>query len=211
MRLLRVLGVGVLLVAAACGGGGGGDGGGGPGPQQTLAEIRPSVPSLALSAGQSSTITVTALNTSGGTISSAGTPSFTSRSPTVAEVTLQGIVFAVAAGTTTIDISLTFGGITKTTSVPVVVTGTLGAAASVAAGSAANNFQPQVVGVSRGGTVTWSFAAVEHNVTFSGGSGAPANIPNTVNSNVSRTFDTAGNFPYDCSLHAGMVGTVIVR
>ncbi len=211
MRLLRVLGVGALLVAAACGGGGGGDGGAGPGPQQTLADIVPSVTSLALAAGQSATVTVTARNTSGGTISNAGTPTFTSRSTTVAEVTLQGIVFAVAAGTTTIDISLTFGGVTKTASVTVVVTGTLGTSASVAAGSAANNFQPQVVGVARGGMVTWSFAAVEHNVTFSGGSGAPANIPNTTNASVSRTFNTAGNFAYDCSLHAGMVGTVIVR
>ncbi len=212
MRLLRVIGVGVLLVAAACGGGGGGDGGAGPGPTQTLADIVPSVTSLALTAGQSATITVTARNTSGGTISNAGTPTFSSRSATVAEVTLQGIVFAVAAGTTTIDISLTFGGVTKTTTVQVVVTGSLGTSASVAAsGTTANNFQPQVVGVARGGTVTWSFAAVEHNVTFSGGSGAPANIPNTVNANVSRTFGTAGNFPYDCTLHAGMVGTVIVR
>ena len=213
MQLLRVLGVGLLAVAAACGGGGGSDDGGttNPGGQQTLNEIRPSVTSLSLTAGQSSTITVTALNTSGGTITNAGTPSFSSRSASVAEVNNQGIVFAVAAGTTTIDISLTFGGVTKTASVTVIVTGTLGATATVAAGSASNTFQPQVVGVARGGTVTWSFAALEHNVTFSGGGGAPASIPNTTNSSVSRTFGTAGNFPYDCTLHAGMTGTVIVR
>jgi plastocyanin len=211
MRLLGMIGVAALVVAPACGGGGGGDdNGGGTGPQQTLGEIRPSVTTLNLNAGQSATITVTALNTSGGTISSAGNPSFTSRSTTVAEVTNTGVVFGLAAGTTTIDVSLSFGGVTKTATVAVTVTGTLPASASVAAGSAANTFQPQVVGVSRGGTVTWSFAAVEHNVTFSAG-GAPANIPNTTNANVSRTFGTAGNFPYDCSLHAGMVGTVIVR
>ena len=210
MRLLRVLGVGAVLTAAACGGGGGG-GTTNPPPTQTLGEIRPSVTSLALNAGQSATITVTAINTAGGTITNAGTPSFTTASATVAEVTAQGVVFAVAAGTTSIGISLSFGGVTKTASVNVVVTGTLGAAATVAAGSASNTFQPQIVGVSRGGTVTWSFAAVEHNVTFSGGSGAPSNIGNTSNASVSRTFGTAGNFPYDCSLHAGMTGTVIVR
>lgn len=209
MRLIRVLGVGGLIVAAACGGGGGG-GSGGTGPQQTLAEITPSVTSLALNAGQSATITVVAKNTSGGTITSPGAPSFASRSPTVAEVTATGIVFAVAAGTTTIDISLTFGGVTKTATVQVVVTGTLGTTATVAAGSVANTFEPQIVGVARGGAVTWTFAAVRHNVTFSGG-GAPANIPDTANSSVSRTFPTAGNFPYDCTLHAGMTGTVIVR
>ena len=211
MRLLRVLGAGALLVAAACGGGGSDGGTTNPPPTQTLGEIRPSVTSLALTAGQSATITVTALNTSGGTITNAGTPSFTTRSATVAEVTAQGVVFAVAAGTTSIDVSLSFGGVTKTASVAVVVTGTLGATATVAAGSASNTFQPQVVGVARGGSVTWSFAALEHNVNFSGGGGAPANIPNTTNASVSRTFGTAGNFPYDCSLHAGMTGTVIVR
>ncbi|MGH7695152.1 MAG: cupredoxin domain-containing protein [Gemmatimonadaceae bacterium] len=211
MHFLRVLGAGLLAVAAACGGGGGDDGGTTNPGQPTLADIVPSVTSLPLTAGQSSTITVTARNTSGGTITNAGTPSFTSRSASVAEVNNQGVVFAVAAGTTTIDISLTFGGVTKTASVTVIVTGTLGATATVAAGSASNTFQPQVVGVARGGTVTWSFAALEHNVTFSGGSGAPANIPNTTNASVSRTFGTAGNFPYDCTLHAGMTGTVIVR
>jgi len=211
MRLLRALGVGALLVAAACGGGGGDGGTTNPPPTQTLGEIRPSVTSLALNAGQSATITVTAINTSGGTITNAGTPTFTTQSATVAEVNAQGVVFGVAAGTTSIAISLSFGGITKTASVTVVVTGTLGTSATVAAGSAANTFQPQIVGVARGGTVTWSFAAVEHNVTFSGGGGAPANIPNATNTTVSRTFGTAGNFPYDCTLHAGMTGTVIVR
>lgn len=211
MRLLRVLGVGVVVVSAACGGGGGGDdGGGNTGPQQTLAEIRPSQTSVSLTAGQSTTIAVTALNTSGATIANAGNASFTTRSANVAEVNAQGVVFGVAAGTTTIDISLTFGGITKTATVPVVVTGTLGTTATVTASSAANVFQPQIVGVARGGSVTWSFGAVEHNVTFSGG-GGPANISNTTNSSVSRTFASAGNFPYDCTLHAGMTGTVIVR
>jgi len=210
MRLLRVLGVGALLTAAACGGGGDDGGTTNPPATQTLGEIRPTPTTIALTAGQSTTITVAAINTSGGAISNPGTPTFTTRSATVAEVNAQGVVFGVAAGTTSIDVSLSFGGVTKTANVPVVVTGTLAATATVAASSASNTFQPQVVGVARGGSVTWTFAAVEHNVTFSG-SGAPANIPNTTNASVSRTFGTAGNFPYDCSLHAGMTGTVIVR
>lgn len=211
MRLLRVLGVGAVMMAAACGGGGGDGGTTNPPPTQTLGEIRPSPTSINLTAGQSTTITVAAINTNGGTISNAGTPSFTTQAATVAEVNAQGVVFGVSAGTTSISVSLSFGGVTKTASVPVVVTGTLGTSATVTASSASNIFQPQIVGVARGGSVTWSFSAVEHNVTFSGGGGAPANIPNTVNNTVSRTFGTAGNFPYDCSLHAGMTGTVIVR
>lgn len=211
MRLLRVLGVGTVFVAAACGGGGGDGGTTNPPPTQTLGEIRPTPATVNLLAGQSTTITVAAINTSGGTISNAGTPQFTTQAATIAEVNAQGVVFGVSAGTTSISISLSFGGVTKTATVPVVVTGTLGTTATVTASSAANTFNPQIVGVARGGSVTWSFSAVEHNVTFSGGGGAPANIPNTVNNSVSRTFGTAGNFPYDCSLHAGMTGTVIVR
>lgn len=210
MRLFRMIGAATLLVASACGGGGD-DGGPGPTPQQTLDRITPSVTTLALNAGGSSTIAVTALDTQGGTINNPGTFTFTSRSATVAEVTSQGTVFAIAAGSTTIDISLTRAGVTKTATVAVTVTGTLGLSATVAAGTASNTFQPQVVGIARTGTVTWSFGAVEHNVIFAGGTGAPTNIGNTTNASVSRTFNTAGNFPYDCNLHAGMTGTVIVR
>jgi plastocyanin len=199
------------LAAAACGGGGSDGGTTNPPPTQTLGEIRPTPANVNLTAGQSTTINVAAINTNGGTISNAGTPTFTTQAANIAEVNAQGVVFGVSAGTTSIAISLSFGGVTKTASVPVVVTGTLGTTATVTASSASNIFQPQIVGVARGGSVTWSFSAVEHNVTFSGGGGAPANIPNTVNASVSRTFGTAGNFPYDCSIHAGMTGTVIVR
>jgi plastocyanin len=91
------------------------------------------------------------------------------------------------------------------------VTGTLGLSANVAAG-ASNDFQPQVVAIARTGSVTWSFGTVQHNVMFGSAPGAPANIPNSSpNTTVSRQFNTAGTFPYDCNLHAGMVGTVIVR
>ncbi len=212
MRLLGVLGVGSLLLAAACGGGGG-DGGGttNPPPQQTLDRITPSAATLALTAGQSATITVTALNTQGGTITNPGTFTFQSGSLTVAEVTAQGVVLGIGAGSTTITISLTFGAVTRTATVAVTVTGTLPAAATVAAGTTSNTFQPQVVAIARNGSVTWSFGALEHNVTFSGATGSPANIPNATNTTATRTFATAGNFPYDCTLHAGMTGTVFVR
>lgn len=210
MRLFRMIGAATLLVATACGGGGD-DGGPGPTPQQTLDRINPSVTTLALNAGGSSTIAVTALDTQGGTINNPGTFTFSSRAATIADVNAQGTVFGIAAGSTTIDISLTRAGVTKTATVAVTVTGTLGLSATVAAGTASNTFQPQVVGIARTGTVTWSFGAVEHNVIFAGVTGAPTNIGNTTNASVSRTFNTAGNFPYDCNLHAGMTGTVIVR
>lgn len=210
MRLIGVLGAGILILTSGCGGGGGDDdGGNGPNPTQTLNEIRPSVTQLNLTAGGTATITMTALDTQGGTISNPGSYQFTSSATNVVEVSQQGAVVGVSAGTGRIDISLTRSGVTKTAQVNVTVTGTLGLSANVAAG-ASNDFQPAVVAIARTGSVTWSFGAVQHNVNFSG-SGAPANIPNSTNTTASRQFNTAGNFAYDCNLHAGMVGTVIVR
>jgi plastocyanin len=154
---------------------------------------------------------MTALDTQNGTISNPGSYQFTSSATNVVEVSQQGAAVGVGAGTGRIDISLSRGGVTKTAQVNVTVTGTLGLSANVAAG-ASNDFQPQVVAIARTGTVTWSFGTVQHNVQFNGVPGSPANIPNSSpNTTVSRQFNTAGNFPYDCNLHAGMVGTVIVR
>jgi hypothetical protein len=74
--------------------------------------------------------------------------------------------------------------------------------------SSSNTFTPNSVTVAVGGTVTWGFA-IEHNVLFSG-AGAPQDIGVTGSGSVARVFNTAGTFPYTCSLHAGMSGTVLV-
>ena len=73
-----------------------------------------------------------------------------------------------------------------------------------------STFEPASVDIEEGGTVTWQFESVTHNVRFSSAS-APSDIGNTTNANVSRTFNTAGTFDYSCSLHAGMTGTVVVH
>ncbi len=72
-------------------------------------------------------------------------------------------------------------------------------------------FSPSAVQLATGGTVTWVFGTVAHNVAFGNAPGAPANIPGSnANTSVSRTFGTSGTFSYGCSLHAGMSGSVIV-
>ena len=83
--------------------------------------------------------------------------------------------------------------------------------ATVAGSATSNVFSPASVTVARGGTVTWTFGARPHNVTFRGTTGAPENVPTTTDASVARTFGTAGTFPYDCALHDGMTGTVVVQ
>lgn len=84
-------------------------------------------------------------------------------------------------------------------------------AVAVTGSATANTFTPASVTVARGGTVTWTIGARPHNVTFRGTAGAPEDVPTTTNGSVARTFGTVGTFPYDCTLHDGMTGTVVVR
>ena len=71
-------------------------------------------------------------------------------------------------------------------------------------------FNPGEVSLAVGATVTWVNAdAVSHTSTsdssgWNSGSIAPGR-------RFSATFPTAGTFPYYCSIHPGMVGTVVVR
>lgn len=75
----------------------------------------------------------------------------------------------------------------------------------------ANTFNPSTLTVNKGTTVTFTFQATTHNVNFAAVAGAPAGISATANAGVQRLFATAGTFGYDCSLHPGMTGTVIVN
>ena len=73
-------------------------------------------------------------------------------------------------------------------------------------------FTPNTLTVVRGATVTFDFGSVPHNVYFdTNQAGAPANIAGeNVNVRKSLTFNTAGTFGYECHIHPGMRGTVVV-
>jgi plastocyanin len=101
-------------------------------------------------------------------------------------------------------------GATTPTTPPAPTAPTTPAASEVIATSS-NSFNPTSLTVARGTTVTFTFQSVIHNVTFANVTGAPANIANTSNSAVTRTFSTVGTFGYDCTLHPGMTGTVVVN
>ncbi len=220
MRVIRLTYLVVTSALLGCGGGGGDDGGTTgpppppppPGPTQTLGSISTNVTTISVLAGNTQTITVSAFDTQNAAISNPGSPVFTSTSGAVAEVDGQGIVLGLTQGTATVNVSLTMGSVTRTATVTVNVSGVLPSDAAVVASSGDYVFTPKNVAISRNGTVTWTFGGLEHTVTFSQTAGAPASISTGGYSTaVSRTFLTAGNFLYNCSIHAGMSGQIVVR
>jgi len=77
----------------------------------------------------------------------------------------------------------------------------------------AEQFTPGRVNLTVGGTVTFAFGSLAHNVFFDNGpTGAPGNItaPSS-NKSVTLTFATKGTYVYNCHIHPGMRGTVVVQ
>lgn len=70
------------------------------------------------------------------------------------------------------------------------------------------SFDPSSTTIAAGGEVTWTWGGtVGHNVTFSTGPNSATQTSGTF----SRTFPTAGSYPYQCTIHSGMDGTIIVQ
>ena len=77
---------------------------------------------------------------------------------------------------------------------------------------ASNSFSPQSVTIPRTGSVTWTNSTgLLHNVTFTPATGVPADIPSYSSGSQARDFNTVGTFAYQCTLHSGMSGTVVVQ
>jgi plastocyanin len=71
-----------------------------------------------------------------------------------------------------------------------------------------NSFDPSQLQVETGATVVWAWASngVEHNVTFDDGTASG----NRSDGTFQRTFAAAGDYPYRCTIHAGMTGSINV-
>jgi plastocyanin len=123
----------------------------------------------------------------------------------VANVNSSGLVTGIAAGQATI--TATSGAIASSTLVT-VTSGTFPLSATV--NMPGTVFSPTSVDIAQGGSVSFVFPALAHNVLFSS-SGSPQDIPITSNATISRTFATKGTFNYVCSIHTGMVGAVVVH
>ena len=74
-------------------------------------------------------------------------------------------------------------------------------------------FTPRTVELTAGGTVTFEFGAVQHNVYFDDAPpGAPTNITApAANETIARTFPVAGQYRYNCHIHPGMAGVINVH
>ena len=180
-------------------------------PSTSLASVSVTPATLSLAAGATADLAASAKDVSGQTIASATGYVFTSANAAIATVSTSGKVLAVGAGTTQITATLALEGIAKSGTTAVTVTGALPQTLTVVAGAASNDYTPATGALAKGGTVTWTSGARPHNVIFSVTSGAPNNIPTGTNLNVSRTFATAGDFTYQCTVHQGMNALVYVR
>ena len=200
----------VLATASACGGGGGG-GTGTQDPVFTSLSVDP--PSLSVAVGAiSSPLVATPRDQRGAAMAGLPAASFTSSNEARATVSSTGAVTGVSAGTATVTASLAHLGVTRTNTAAITVTSGEEPApmtASVAA-TLSSTFNPPSVRIARTGTVTWTWAGLDHNVLFTSGTDRPADIPTRSTGSVSRDFNTAGTFNYRCSIHAGMEGTVLV-
>jgi plastocyanin len=69
-----------------------------------------------------------------------------------------------------------------------------------------NDFEPGVIEVSPGDTVTWTWSgSASHDVD---GDGFQSEVQST--GTFQHTFDTAGEYQYVCNIHSGMTGLVVV-
>ncbi len=190
------------LVLSACGSGDATA----PSSPATVAAVSLNVTAAQLGVGQTLQLTATPL-TGTGTVTSA-VVSWSSSAANVASVSATGLVTGVAVGTATVTASA--GG--RTGSAAIQVSGSGGGlplAAEVT--MPGNTFSPFLTTIAVGGTVTFRFGSVDHNVIFGAVTGKPTDIQIIKNANVARTFSTKGLFPYDCTVHPGMSGQIEVK
>lgn len=195
MRRFVSLVVGTALTAC------GGDGG--SGPSAHIANIFVSAPQASIAVGEKTQLTAVAIDSVGNTVNT--TFQWSSSAPVVASVSNSGLLTGVSTGSATVSASA--GG--KTGTLTMTVRATAGLA--VVTMPPGDVFAPFQVTIPAGGTVRWEFPQRAHNVIFEKKTGVPADIQQTTNAAVSRTFAVAGTFPYDCTLHPGMAGEVIVH
>ena len=209
----RLLAAVPLACLAACGGGSG-DGGTttppSPGPASAVAVT---LPAASLAMGDSAQATAVVRDAAGRTVSAPVTWA-SSASNIVSVNATTGMLRGLALGSAQITASVASGS-APTASAPV----TIKAPATATVSMFPQAYSPVSLILAVGGVVTFDFPpGIDHNVIFAKKTGttqplvpgSPADILQTRNVKVTRTFSTAGTFPYDCTIHPGMSGEIIV-
>jgi plastocyanin len=212
-RLLAItLVVGAPFALGACGGS---DKSGGTPVEPVagvLSKVTASITDPTVEIGQGTLAAVDGKDGLGGGVS-LGTRTITwiSSNPAIATVTNSGAVNTVGVGAVTLTVSVQNGTTALTASTPLTVTKIADAPTTTDVAMAPQVFIPSQSVVKLGGTVRFFFAAIDHNVIWGPRlPGSPADILVTTNATVSRTFNTVGVYGFDCTVHPGMSGRVIV-
>ncbi len=179
------------------------------GQTQRFTSVSLTPATVTLQIGGTVQLVATPLDQSGVPMSGLPAAVHQSSSPGVATVTSAGMVTAQGAGTANISVSITSGTTTHLATGTISVTAPVPGAVTVTTPTL--SFAPGTVNIGVGTTVTWQFSGNTHNVTFSGLQPPGGNIPDQpAGSSQSRSFATAGSYPYRCTRHTGMTGTVLV-
>ena len=188
--------IGTACLLSACGG----DDGSSP----DILTVTLTAPKQTIAVGEPLQLTAVARDVNGVTVPNVSI-SYTSSAPAIVSVNATGRILGVSQGSANITAS---AGVV--TSQPLTVNVTTGSVAAVFT-MQANTFTPAQATIRVNQSVLFDFPADIHNVIFQQRTGKPADIPATSGQAVTRTFGTAGTFPFDCTLHPGMSGTVIVN
>jgi plastocyanin len=129
----------------------------------------------------------------------------------IATVSSGGAVNTGGVGAVTLTVSVQDGSNVLTSSTAITVTSVAGAPTTADVFMPGLLFNPGQAVVKVGGTVRYIFPATDHNVIWNPRlPGSPTDILVTTNATVSRTFTAVGVYPYDCTIHPGMSGRIIV-
>lgn len=204
----------LVTLTTACGGGGGGSNGptqpSGGGTTPVLTSITVSAPSSSVAVSSSLQFSALPKDQFGGALTALITWSSSNRA--VADVDASGLVWGINPGSA--SVTAQSGTVNGSTAITVTGSGTFPLQRTVQMPSTpAFSFSPSQTDIAVTGSVVFEFAVDDHNVIFTGAtaSGKPADIPPAHGTNVVRQFNTRGAFPYVCTLHTGMFGTVVVH
>ncbi|MEP6835898.1 MAG: Ig-like domain-containing protein [Gemmatimonas sp.] len=177
-----------------------------------VATVSVALSDVTLQIGDLAQATVSARDANNAVIALGNRPlTWSSTNIAVATISSAGVITTAGIGTTQIRASVVEGTTTVIGNATLTIVANPDAKASVDVSMPGLTYSPADIVLKVNGTVRFIFPSMDHNVVFSPRiAGSPADIEIRSNQTVSRTFTTVGVFPYVCTLHNGMVGTVVV-